>query len=56
MAIEGLGNTYGIPEVKNEREPVMNKKKNNQKNEKEKKRGEEKKEDIIKEGRIDIII
>ena len=55
MAVEGLGNTYGIPEVKKEREPVMNKKKDNQKNEKEKKREEEKKE-IIKDGRIDIRI
>lgn len=55
MAVEGLGNTYGIPEVKNEREPVMNKKKNHEKNEKEKKREEEKKE-IIKDGRIDIRI
>lgn len=55
MAVEGLGNTYGIPDVKNEREPVMNKKKNHEKNEKEKKREEEKKE-IIKDGRIDIRI
>jgi hypothetical protein len=55
MAVEGLSNTYGIPEVKNEREPVMNKKKNHEKNEKDKKREEEKKE-IIKEGRIDIRI
>jgi hypothetical protein len=55
MAVEGLGNTYGIPEVKNEREPVMNKKNNHQKNEKKKKREEEKKE-IIKEGRVDIRI
>jgi len=55
MAIEGLGNTYGIPEVKKEREPGMNKKKNNQKNEKEKKQ-EEETPDINKEGRIDIRI
>lgn len=55
MAIEGLGKTYGIPEVKKEREPVMNKKKNEQKNEKEKKREEEKK-DNIRKGIIDIRI
>jgi len=55
MAIEGLGNTYGIPEVKKEREPSMNKKKNDQKDGKEKKR-EEEKPDIIKKGIIDIRI
>ena len=55
MAIEGLGNTYGIPEVKKEREPAMNKKKNDQKNEKEKKR-EEEKPDIIRKGIVDIRI
>jgi len=55
MAVEGLGKTYGIPDVKNEREPVMNKKKNHQKNEKDKKREEEKQE-IKNEGRIDIRI
>lgn len=55
MAIEGLGNTYGIPEVKKEQGPVMNKKKNNNKNRKEKNREEEKK-DVNKEGRIDIRI
>jgi hypothetical protein len=56
MAIEGLGNTYSIPEVKKEHEQVMNKKKKEQKNEKEKKRDEEKNPEIIKEGRIDIRI
>jgi hypothetical protein len=56
MAVEGLGNTYGIPEVKKEREPGMNKKKHNEKNEKEKKRHEEKQQDSNKEGRIDIRI
>jgi len=55
MAVKGLGNTYGITEVKNERDPVMNKKKNQDKNGKEKKR-EEGKQEIIKEGRIDIRI
>ncbi|MEW6602192.1 MAG: hypothetical protein AB1499_14560 [Nitrospirota bacterium] len=56
MAIEGVGNTYVIPEVKQERETAMNKKKNNQKNEKDKKRDQDEKQGDIKERRIDIRI
>jgi hypothetical protein len=55
MAIEGLGKIYDVPEIKKEREPLMNKKKNHQRDEKGKKR-EEEKQQKIEEGKIDIRI
>ena len=55
MAIEGIGNTYGVPKVKEERGPDMNNKKRQDKKEKEKKWKEEKQQ-IIKDGKVDIRI
>ena len=55
MAIEGLGNIYDVPEIKKEREPFMNKKKNHRRDEKGDKR-EEEKQKRIKDGKIDIRI
>ena len=55
MAIEGIGNTYGVPKVKEERAPDMNKKKGQDKQKKEKRHKDENQE-IIKDGKIDIRI
>jgi hypothetical protein len=54
MAIEGLGNIHDVPEIKKERDPLMNKK-NHRRDEKGKKQ-EEEKQQKIKEGKIDIRI
>jgi hypothetical protein len=55
MAIEGLTNMNGIPEVKKKHEPVMNQKKKQKKDSKKGKRNEE--EELKKgEGKIDIRI
>ena len=55
MAIEGLGNIYGIPAVKKEQEPVMNQRK---KQKKGSGKGGKRKydEQKTKQGKIDIRI
>lgn len=55
MGIDGLGNIYGVPEIKNERETVMNQRKKQRKQQDDKKR-QEKEERIENEGKIDIRI
>lgn len=55
MAIEGLGSTYNIPEIKKEHKAEMDQKKKQQKKREQNKR-EEEHEQNIKEGKIDIRI
>jgi len=55
MAIEGIGNSYGIPVVKKEKEPVLNERKKQQKKQKGKKKRDETTGDT-EEGKIDIRI
>ena len=55
MGIDGLNSTYGVPDIKNERETVMNQRKKQRKQQDDKKK-EEKEERIINEGKIDIRI
>ena len=55
MGIDGLGSTYGVPAIKKEQEPVMDKrKKQDKKQDGKKKKG--KKDNYIHEGKIDIRI
>ncbi|MBI4682643.1 MAG: hypothetical protein HY757_06030 [Nitrospirae bacterium] len=55
MGIDALNNTYGVPDIKNERETVMNQRKKQRKQQDDKKR-EEREERIENEGKVDIRI
>ncbi len=55
MGIDGLGNTYSVPEIKNERETGINQRKKQRKQQDDKKR-KEKEDRTINEGKIDIRI
>jgi hypothetical protein len=55
MAIEGLNNIYGIPPVKKEQEPNMNKRKK-QKREPQKRDKKKEEQQKIEKGRVDIRI
>ncbi|MBI5408342.1 MAG: hypothetical protein HZA14_03145 [Nitrospirae bacterium] len=54
MAVDGLGNIFGIPVVKKDQESGKIKQKNQKKDRKGERREEKEEEEKEKEGRIDI--